>query len=145
VADDLRRGGEPRHVRGGWHHLHLAAERAQPVGDEGADAPDAVGVAAARLDGDELAQRVEERLLLFPRLRPYGVGRLGAGGAGEREEQEGDGESAAHHVSVLASFLSVRSARTAPARAPTAAFAPPPGRGTRSGPLSARGGWRPGT
>ena len=56
--------------------LHLAAERAEAVGDERADAPDALDVAAARLDRDQVAQRVEQRLLLALRLRAHRVGRL---------------------------------------------------------------------
>jgi hypothetical protein len=48
-------------------HGDLAAELAQAIGDQAGDLLEAFDVLAARLDRDQLAQRVEQRLLLLAR------------------------------------------------------------------------------
>jgi hypothetical protein len=71
------------------HELDLAAQRAQPPGDQLGGAIQALEVAAAGLDRDELLQRVEERLALLLCEREHRLHRLRGGLLRRNSEQRG--------------------------------------------------------
>ena len=84
------------HVGAHVDELDLAPERPQAAGDEVGEPGEAFQVAAARLDGDEFLQRVEQGSRLAPGRREDRLLRLGEGGCrrgkGDREEGRGHRE-----------------------------------------------------
>ena len=68
--------------------LHLGAELLEPRGNERGELREARAVPAPRLDGDELLERREQRLLMRARLRVHGVVRLRRGPRRVRDQGE---------------------------------------------------------
>ena len=97
-----RRVLEPDHVRRRLDELHLAAKRPEAAGDELGNRSKTLDVAAARLDRDEVAERVEVGLLFLADARKDGIRGLGEGpGRDQRGEQERSHPDPANHHAIL--------------------------------------------